>query len=104
MRAEEQTSRHLLLATITTVFSGMLSMVTLIRAWELWMIPLVIAGCFSVWLLHIGRFGSDTFYENLCAGLMLTEFFFFGVHRSSLFDAPAVACILILALFMLNKK
>lgn len=104
MRAEEQTSRHLLLATITTVFSGMLSMVTLIRAWELWMIPLVIAGCFSVWLLHIGRFGSHTFYENLCAGLMLTEFFFFGVHRSSLFDAPAVACILILALFMLNKK
>ncbi len=104
MRAEEQASRHLLLAVIATVFSGMLSMVTLIRAWEFWMILLVTAGCFSVWLLHIGRFGSDTFYENLCAGLMLTEFFFFGVHRSSLFDAPAVACILILSLFMLNKK
>lgn len=104
MRAEEQTSRHLLLAVITTVFSGMLSLVTLIRAWELWMILLVAVGCFSVWLLHIGRFGSSAFYENLCAGLMLTEFFFFGVHRSSLFDAPAVACILILVLFMLNKK
>ena len=35
---------------------------------------------------------------------MLTEFFFFGVHESSLFDIPAVACILTLALFMLNKK
>ena len=61
-------------------------------------------GCFSVWLLHIARLGSNALYENLCARLMLTEFFFFGVHESSLFDVPAVACILILALFMLNKK
>lgn len=104
MRAEEQTGRHLLLAVIATIFSVMLCLVTVIRAWEFWMVPLVAAGCVSVWLLHIGRLGSDTLYENLCAGLMLTEFFFFGVHRSSVFDVPAVASILILALFMLNKK
>ena len=104
MRAEEQTSRHLLLAVIATVFSGMLNLVTIALGWELWMVPLTAAGCLSVWLLHIGRFGSDAFYENLCAGLMLTEFFFFGVHEASLFDLPAVACVLNLTLFMLNKK
>ena len=104
MRAEEQTSRHLILAVITTVFSGVLSLITAVMAWELWMIALMAAGCFSVWFLHIARAGSDTFYENLCAWLMLVEFFFFGVHETSLFDIPAVACILILALFMLNKK
>ena len=32
------------------------------------------------------------------------EFFFFGVHEISLFDIPAVACVMVLALFMLNKK
>ncbi len=104
MRAEEQTSRHLLLAVIITVFSGLLGVITLFLAWEFWTLPLMAAGCFSVWLLHIARLGSNTLYENLCAGLMLVEFFFFGVHESSLFDVPAVACILILALFMLNKK
>ena len=104
MRSEEQISRHLLLAVITTVFSGMLSLVTLAMAWEFWMVVLVAAGCFSVWLLHIARIGSEMLYENLCTGLMLTEFFFFGVHETSLFDIPAVACVLILALFMLNKK
>lgn len=104
MRAEEQASRHLLLAVISTVFSGVLSFVTVVLAWEYWMILLMAAGCLSVWLLHIAGFGSDTLYENLCAGLMLTEFFFFGVHKANLFDIPAVACILILALFMLNKK
>ena len=101
---EEKTSRHLLLAVIITVLSSILSLVTLVMAWGFWMILLVTAGCFSIWILHIAKLGSDTFYENLCAGLMLTEFFFFGVHESSLFDIPAVACILALALFMLNKK
>ena len=104
MRAEDQTSSHLLLAAIITVFSGMLALVTIALAWEFWMVPLIAAGCFSVWLLHIARIGSDAFYENLCAGVLLTEFFFFGVHEAILFDIPAVACILILALFMLNKK
>ena len=104
MRAGEQTSRHLLLAAITTVFSGILSLIIVVMAWEFWTIPLLAASCFSVWFLHIAKVGSDTFYENLCAGLMLVEFFFFSVHESSLFDIPAVACIVILALFMLNKK
>ena len=93
-----------MLAGITTIFTGMLSIVTVIMDWEFWMILLLVVGCIVVWFLHIVRLGSDTLYENLCAGLLLTEFFFFGVHPSSLFDIPAVSSILILVLFMLNKK
>ncbi len=105
MRAEEQTSRHhLLLAVVITVFSVALSAITIAMAWESWMVLLTTAGCFSVWLLHIARIGPDALYENLCAGLLLIESFFFAVHETSLFDVPAVACILILVLFMLNKK
>ena len=104
MRAEEQTSQHLLLAVIVTVFSGLLGLITLFLSWEFWTLPLMTVACFVVWFLHIGRLGSNTLFDNLCAGLMLIEFFFFGVHESSLFDLPAVACILILALFVLNKK
>ena len=36
--------------------------------------------------------------------MLLVEFFFFGVHETILFDIPAVACVMVLALFMLNKK
>ena len=104
MRAEEQTSRHLLLAVITSLFGGMLSLITLFLGWEVWTIPLMAAGSLSVWFLHIARLGSSALYENLCTGLLLAEFFFFGVHRNSLYDIPAAACILLLSLFMLNKK
>ena len=38
MRTEEQTSRHLLLAVIITVFSGLLGLVTMFMAWEFWMV------------------------------------------------------------------
>ena len=34
MRAEEQTSQHLLLAVIVTVFSGLLGLITLFLSWE----------------------------------------------------------------------
>lgn len=104
MRAEEQTSRHLLLAVIITVFSGMLALVTVMMSWELWMVPLFVVGNIGVWVLHIARIGSGTFYEYLCAGLMMLEFFFFGVHKASLFDMPPIACFMILTLFMLNRR
>lgn len=104
MRTDEQIGRHLLLAVITTVYSVVLIMVTIVMAWELWIVPLIAFGCLSIWLLHIARISSDALYENLCAGVILLEFFFFSVHDTSLFDIPAMACILILALFMLNKK
>ena len=47
MRTERQTSKHLLLAVIVTVFSVMLVMMTLTMAWEPWMVPLIIAGMFK---------------------------------------------------------
>ena len=104
MRAGEQTSRHLLLAVISTIFSSVLDLVTITMGWEIWVVPLVAAGCLSVWVLHIGRIGPALLYETLCAGLLLLEFFFFSVHETSLFDIPAMAGILVFSLFMLNKK
>ena len=52
MRAEEQTTRHLLLAVITTAFSGTLCLIVLMMSWELWMIPLMTVGCSSIRPTH----------------------------------------------------
>lgn len=104
MNADKLTSKHLLLAGVVTAFSVILVLMTLFMFWELWMIPLIAAGVFGVWFLHIGRVGSEELYENLCAGLLLVEFLFFGVHSASLFDIPAVACIVLLVFSMLNRK
>lgn len=104
MSEERQTGKYLLLASIASVYSAMLALITLTMSWETWMIPLMVFGVFGVWSLHIGRIGSEILYENICAGVMLIGFFFFGVHAGSLFDMPAVACIMILVFSMLDRK
>lgn len=104
MRAKEQTSLHLLLAAIVTMFGLILILAILSLSWELWMVPVILIGNTLVWCLHIGRAGSETFYENLCAGLLMVGFFFFGVHKITLFDTPAIACMMILIFSMFDKK
>lgn len=104
MRAKGQTSIHLLLASIVTIVGIMLILLTLAMAWEPWMIPVILIGNTLVWILHITRTGSETFYENLCAGLLMVGFFFFGVHKDILYDIPAIACMLILVFSMFDKK
>lgn len=104
MRTEAQISMHLLMACIVSVFSAVLILITLSMSWEAWIVPLIFLGCFIVWWLHIGRVGSEIFYENICAGLLLGEFFFLGVHESTLFDIPAVTCVLSLIFSLMNRK
>ncbi len=104
MRTKGQTSIHLLLASIVTMFGIMLILITIALSWEPWMIFVILTGNTLVWCLHIGRVGSETFYENLCSGLLMVGFFFFGVHRIILYEIPSVACMLILVFSMFNKK
>lgn len=104
MRAKGQTSVHLLLASIVTMFGVLLILITLAFSWEPWMVFVILIGNTLVWYLHIGRIGPETFYENLCFGLLMVGFFFFGVHKITLFDIPSVACMLILVFSMFDKK
>ncbi len=104
MRAKGQTSIHLLLAGIVTIFGIMLILITVAISWEPWMVPIIVIGNTIVWILHIGRLGSENFYENLCSGLLMIGFFFFGVHEAVLFDIPAVACMMLLIFSMFDKK
>lgn len=104
MRTETQTSMHLLMVSTISILAILLSAITVFRSWELWMIPLMLIGCLVVWWLHIGRIGTETQYENICTGLLITELFFFGVHKSSLYDIPLLACTALLLLSLLNRK
>lgn len=104
MRTEAQISMHLLMVSTLSILGILLSAITLFRPWELWMIPLIVIGCLVVWWLHIGRIGSVLLYENICTGLLIIDFFYFGVHKSSLYDIPLVACMALLLLSLLNRK
>ncbi len=101
---EGKTGAHLLMAGGVSVFSVLLIVVTLVMAWEIWMIPLLGMGILSIWVLHIGRMVSDAIYEYICTGLMVVEFFYYSVHEACLYDAPMIACVLFFMLALLHRK
>ncbi len=104
MRTEAQTSMHLLLAGMVSGFSVIMTATAFVMSWELWMVPLIVLGCLVVWWLHIGRIGSELLYENICAGLLMSEFFFFGVHQASFFGISTIACVLCLVFSLMDRK
>lgn len=104
MKADAQTSTHLLMAVAATAFSVMLLLITLTMSWELWMIPMIVVGSGLIWCLHIGRIGSRILYENVCAGVMMFELFFFGIHSASLFDIPIMVSILLLVFSLPDRR
>lgn len=104
IKQEERTAVHLLMAGIVSIFSVLLIAVTIVMPWEIWTIPLLVIGIVSIWVLHIGRLSSDIVYEYICAGLMMVEFFYYGIHEVCLYDAPVIACVLFFLLALLGKK
>ncbi len=53
MREKEQTSIHLLLASIVTMFGTILILTIVALSWELWMVPVILIGNTLIWCLHI---------------------------------------------------
>ena len=101
---EEQMGIHLLMVCMASVLSAVLICFTFMMSWELWTIPLIMAGILTVWCFHIGRFISEQTYEYLCAGFMIIECFYFGVHQESFTSLPVLICLLFLVLILLEKK
>ena len=101
--AEEQMGIHLMMAGIASVFGVLLILATFVMAWEQWMVPLIAAGIFALWGLHIGRTISEHAYEYVCAGVMSVEFFYFGAHGDWLYDTAVIVCIVLFMLAFLNK-
>ena len=91
---------QLVVVTAYTVLTIALMSVTALLSWELWMLPLMLVALVSVWVLHITQGLTDKMRSYYYTVLILIEFFFYGVHSTSLFDLP-ILLLLILFIFVL---
>ncbi len=91
---------HLVLLITYTMFAVILMGEVLLMGWETWSVLLVLASIAAVWSLHItGRFSPDLRLW-IYAVLMMSIFFFYGVHETSTYDLVGVALLLILIFSM----
>lgn len=103
-RVLSNTAVYLVMAVLGSVFSVMLIVITATLSWELWMIPLIVIGLVAIWITHITRLLPGKAYETLCAGVMLFELFFYGIHATSLFDLPVIVGIMLFVFSLLDRK
>lgn len=101
---EKNTDIHLIMVLVVTVMNILLSVVICLMSWEMWMIPLIVMVLVAAWAFHITKTVSDRTFEYMCTGILLVEFFFYGVHPTSLFDMPIVVGAFLIMLSMLDKK
>ena len=81
---------HILILVIYTVFSFVLMGESLLLSWELWVMPLIVVGVGTSWWMHIYQSLHERARLWVYAVLWMTEFFFYGVHITSMFDMSVI--------------
>ncbi len=83
---DENMDTHLSMISVGSVSGIAISIVTVLKQWELWMLPILIFGMALLWILHISQYGSPGTRENIYAGYILLLILFHGVHTGTFFD------------------
>ncbi len=81
---------HILMLVAYTFFSIVLIGEMGLLDWETWVIPLIIVGVITSWWMHISSALNAIIRLWVYAILMMAEFFFYGIHNSSMYDMTAV--------------
>ena len=81
---------HILILVIYTLFSAVLIAESAILDWETWPVLLIIIGIATSWWMHISHALNDHARLWFYAVMMMAEFFFYGIHTSSLFDMSVI--------------
>ncbi len=86
MNEEHRRISHIMiLATYTGLITALVGE-TLLMSWELWAIPLLIAGVVLSWLVHIRQRMNENQRLWVYTVLMIGSFFFYGIHPTSTYD------------------
>lgn len=78
-------SQLLILGSYTALAFGLVVEV-LLMSWELWAIPLILAGVFAAWLVHLRQKMNGHQRLWIYTVLMMGTFFFYGIHVTSTYD------------------
>lgn len=95
---------HLMILMSFTIFSAILIGEVFLMEWETWPIVPIIIGNAVSWTLHIQQRNSDQFRIWVYAGFIMFTFFFYGSHRTSVFDTVAVMSLTMILYTVTGNK
>ncbi|MBO6215361.1 MAG: hypothetical protein J6N76_07480, partial [Lachnospiraceae bacterium] len=99
-----QKTSHFLVLITYTLMSAILVGESILLGWEMWAIPLIIAGVVAVWLLHISQRLTERSRVIVYAFICNLAAFFYGIHDTSAYDLCGVMCAFIIIFTMTGER
>ncbi len=97
-------SSHLMMLISFTIFSVILIAESILLSWEVWAIVLIIVAVSGSWVLHIVHNVPDNMRLWIYSILMMCIFFFYGTHKTSVYDLATVMSVVMLLYTMTGVK
>lgn len=100
---EKQRMVHLLILLVYSIATVVLAGEAILLGWDISAVVLLFIGVIVCWIMHIMNTISEEIRLWLYITLIMLEFFFYGIHETSIFDmAPLM--IVIMILFSVTEK
>ena len=93
---EKQRATHLMILFVYTIATIMLTGEALLLGWDRGAVVLLIIGLIASWVMHITSNVPDTIRLWLYLILTMLEFFYYGIHETSIYDLAPVMIVIIL--------
>lgn len=94
---EKQRVTHIIILLSYTIFTLGLTGESILLGWDMGAVMLLLAGLVVSWALHITGKVSENIRQWVYVVLTMLAFFFYGVHKTSIFDlAPVMILIIIM--------
>ncbi|MBP5465122.1 MAG: response regulator [Treponema sp.] len=75
---------------------------TLVMQWETWAVAYLLVGILLMWICHFSRTISLSHRVPMYVVIILGTFFFYGIHKTSLFDVPIIGIIMLSVFLMME--
>ena len=94
---------HNIVLAVITITSIGVTAENIRQGWELWVFPVVLFGVLSAWWCHIAQKYTPHLRENYYFIFSIFLSFYYGAHRTSLYDIIVIVSLLLVA-FTLVKR
>ena len=103
-RTELERVAHIVILITYTFFSLILTVVSILLKWEGWVLPVIIVGVLASWWLHLFGIIPENRRVWVYSILMMQTFFYYGIHRTSMYDIAVVMLVVIMIFTMTASR
>ncbi len=95
---------HLNMVGVASFLGVGLLVLGFVEQWEFWMLPILALGIVVMWMIHIRQLFTERMRTYICAGFLMFEMFYHGVHAPGIFDVSIVSAVVMITLAQTERK